>query len=100
MIPSCDLLTQIGEQKRKETAQYNVYGDFRVYTQNDVNATTATGLADDPNNVKGKGTGVYLDTKKGGSSVDQHGNPALGSFGRDAIFLDNFYTPNSVYDCK
>jgi hypothetical protein len=100
MEKSCNILSAVAEAQRNALTNINVYNGSRNYTSTDVNATVAAGLADDPQNIRGKGTGRYLDTTNGGSSVDKHGIPSLGALGRDGIYVENFYTPNLVYDCR
>ena len=62
---------------------------------------TIKALSDEQTPVKGKGTGVFLDTYNGGGSLDIYGNPAAAGSGRLAAIANNTstwgYGPTSYY---
>ena len=99
--PSCDRLGQIAEEARQGLITQNVYQDIsgKRYDATHPNATQAQGGVDDRLNVKGKGTGEYLDTTNGGGYTDQFGKPELGIGARQDAFTKNIYTRDNPYDC-
>lgn len=68
---------------------------------NQYSATHTKALSDQETPVKGKGTGVYLDTYNGGGDMDINGNPTYAGSGRLAAFANNMstwgYGPGSPY---
>ena len=68
---------------------------------NNYTATHTKALSDEQTPVKGKGTGVFLDTYNGGGSIDIYGNPTYGGSGRIAAFANNLstwgYGPSAYY---
>jgi hypothetical protein len=72
-----------------------------VADANNYTATHTKALSDTQTPVKGKGTGVYLDTYNGGGSIDVYGNPTYGGSGRLAAYANNTstwgYGPTSYY---
>lgn len=98
---SCNRLEEIANQTRQNLITQNIYQDNagNRYKATHPNATQALGGVDDRNNNKGKGTGEYLDTRNGGSSVDINGRPELGIGARQDAFTKNLYTRDNPYDC-
>lgn len=98
---SCNLLTKIAEEARKNLKRLNIYQDEagKRYNETHPNATQAQGGVDDPINAKGKGTGGELDTSNGGGYYDINGRPDVIGSGRNAAFRVNKYTPDKHYDC-
>jgi hypothetical protein len=72
-----------------------------VADANNYTATHTKALSDQETPVKGKGTGVFLDTYNGGGSLDIYGNPAAAGSGRLAAIANNTstwgYGPTSYY---
>lgn len=67
-----------------------IYSIENQYTPQHPNATVQGGAPDDPMNIKGKGTGGYLDFNGGG-----------GKYDRDAyrdVNRENKYSINKPYD--
>ncbi len=68
---------------------------------NNYSATHTKALSDQTTPIKGKGTGVFLDTYNGGGDLDINGNPTYGGSGRLAAFANNGstwgYTPSTNY---
>lgn len=99
-MATCDRLGEIAEQARNELTALNIYKNAsgRIYSATHPNATQQIGGIDDPNNAKGKGTGVLFDTENGGGFFDINGRPGVNGSGRVAHF-NNLYNKNNVYDC-
>jgi hypothetical protein len=59
-------------------------------------------LSDSVTPVKGKGTGIFLDTYNGGGDMDINGNPEFPGSGRKAALAMNQgkwgYSPDSPYE--
>lgn len=70
-------------------------------TSNNYTATHTKALSDNTTPVKGKGTGLFLDTYNGGGDLDINGNPNFAGSGRLAAFANNTskwgYGPTSYY---
>lgn len=97
---SCSLLEEVGKKYREENLYKNVYGQSSLYSQTHPNATVAQGGTDDPQNQKGKGTGIPFDTSQGGSAIDINGSPLfMGLTGRAAV-AQNKYTASNIYQCE
>lgn len=68
---------------------------------NNYSATHTKALSDSLTPIKGKGTGVFLDTYNGGGDFDVNGNPAAAGSGRLAAYAQNGaqwgYTPQQYY---
>jgi hypothetical protein len=98
---SCDELTRYAEEYRRRLIIENGYNNTpgNVYGVNHPNATLAVG-ANDPNNLRGRGTGVYLDTSNGGTSVDINGLPDYPNTGRIGTLFLNRFTPTNPYSCR
>ena len=88
-------LDLIAIEARQNMLPKNYYVEDDRYTQSHPNATQAQGV-DDPNNARGKGTGVKFDFDNGGSNIDINGDPSLLNTGRNAI-NQNLYTPGKKY---
>jgi hypothetical protein len=75
---------------------YNNEADANNYT-----ATHTKALSDQRTPIKGKGTGVFLDTYNGGGDFDINGNPTYAGSGRKAAFANNTslwgYGPQNYY---
>lgn len=78
-----------------------INGYDNVADANNYTATHTKALSDQSTPVKGKGTGVFLDTYNGGGSVDVYGNPTYGGSGRIAAYANNLstwgYGPSAYY---
>lgn len=72
-----------------------------VTDANNYSATHTKALSDQLTPLKGKGTGIFLDTYNGGGDIDINGNPTYGGSGRIAAYANNGstwgYTPQSYY---
>lgn len=81
-------------------AQRNVIIPFNTYnlepTQN-YQSTHTRALSDNATPNYGKGTGVYLDTTNGGSSIDVNGIAAAAGSGRLGNVAFNEYNQNNGY---
>ena len=68
---------------------------------NNYTATHTKALSDQQTPVKGKGTGVFLDTYNGGGSLDIYGSSNAAGSGRLAAFANNTstwgYGPTAYY---
>lgn len=77
---------------------YNSATDANKYS-----ATHTKALSDQETPVKGKGTGVFLDTYNGGGDLDINGNPTNPGSGRKSAMANNGSTwgynnqPNNYY---
>ena len=80
---SCNELSRIAEEARKRILELNIYQDEagKRYSATHPNATQAQGGVDDFNNIKGKGTGIELDTSNGGGKYDIEGRPDVAGSG-------------------
>lgn len=92
-------LDLLAEEARKKNITKNAYNG-----EDDANAYSAThtkALSDNTTPVKGKGTGVYMDTYNGGGDMDINGNPIYAGSGRLAAIANNTskwgYGPDSPY---
>ena len=94
---SCNRLEEIAKQARENLIRDNIYQDElgKRYTVVDPNATQKTGGIDDRTNEKGKGTGEFLDTSKGGGSLDINGRVDVNGSGRNALLTLNKYSLNN-----
>lgn len=89
-------LERIAIEKRNELVAKNVYNssaDEQKYS-----ATHTRAKSDDETPVHGKGTGVFMDTTNGGSSVDINGNPEAPGSGRIKNIATNQYNKDNDYD--
>ena len=66
---------------------------------NHPNAKANVNGTDDPQNIKGKGTGVFLDSSGGGGFYDIYGDPSIPNTGRNAVNFLNKYTADKPYNC-
>jgi|688.fasta_scaffold520806_2 hypothetical protein len=100
MATTYSKLVEIATTARDKHTIANVYHNQTgfIYDTNHPNATQAKGGTDDPNNYKGKGTNIKFDTTNGGSVIDIKGSPAVMGSGRNAIYTENLYNPDKVYD--
>jgi hypothetical protein len=68
---------------------------------NNYSSTHTKALSDQLTPVKGKGTGIFLDTYNGGGDFDINGNPTYGGSGRLAAYANNGstwgFTPDAYY---
>lgn len=98
---SCSRLEEIANEARAKLIRDNVYQDVagQRYTSTHVNATQGGGGIDDRQNQKGKGTGEFLDTSKGGGSLDVNGRADVGGSGRKNLLTLNKYSADEPYDC-
>jgi len=78
-----------------------INGYDNVADANNYTATHTKALSDQKTPVKGKGTGVFLDTYNGGGSIDVYGNPTYGGSGRLPAIANNLstwgYGPSAYY---
>lgn len=92
-------LEEIGIAKRDSLVSKNYYNSES--DANNYGATHTRALADAKTPLYGKGTGIFLDTYKGGGDFDVNGNPAISGSGRLAAFANNTstwgYGPTSNY---
>jgi len=95
---ACSKLEEIANNTRPQMLGKNVYTEESQYSSIHPNATQAIG-GNDPNNIRGKGTGVTFDTTNGGSSVDVNGVSGIYGTGRKAIYYVNEYNPDNQYQC-
>lgn len=95
---SCDILSEIAEDRVNKLKAINVYSADNPYGATHVNALQATGAQDDPLNCKGKGTGNFMDTSNGGSFCDINGHPTVPGSGRNAAFNRNKFNPSNQYE--
>lgn len=91
-------LQHIAEEKRLSDKNKNIYQNEsgKRYTASHPNATVEQGGIDDPENAKGKATGVKFDFTNGGSAIDQNGVAGVPFSGRAAV-LQNNYNKNNTY---
>ena len=89
-------LAALARKKNITKNDFNGEADANNYT-----ATHTKALSDRETPVKGKGTGVYLDTYNGGGDMDINGNPVYAGSGRNAAMANNTstwgYGPDSPY---
>ena len=92
-------LEQVAIDKRDTLISKNYYNSES--DANNYSATHTRALADAKTPVYGKGTGIFLDTYKGGGDFDVNGNPAISGSGRLAAIANNTstwgYGPTSNY---
>ncbi len=94
----CSKIEDIANAARAQMTRQNTYTELEQYSSLHPNATQAVG-ANDPNNIRGRGTGVAFDTVNGGTSVDINGIAEVYGSGRKAIFFVNEYNPHNQYQC-
>ena len=98
-------LEDIGKQKRDELLPRNVYnssGDAKKYSAIHPNALAHDHGSDDPRDLKGKGTGEYLDTNPdnetgAGGYYDIFGSDYDVASGRIKNLLFNKYKSTDEY---
>jgi hypothetical protein len=96
---ACSKLEELANTARESMLSKNVYTPNSQYSSSHPNATQAGGGIDDPLNVKGKGTGITLDTTNGGSSIDVNGSPSIAVPTGRAALQGNEYNSNNIYSC-
>jgi len=92
---SSNKLEEAAIAARNATLPINTYNDDS--NGNEYSATHTRALSDQTTPVAGKGTGVFLDTYNGGSSLDINGNPAAVGSGRIQNMATNIYDLNNTY---
>lgn len=99
---SCDKLSKIADEARNKLITLNIYQNQsgKKYSAQHPNATQKQGGIDDVNNVKGKGTGVFLDTSNGGGKLDIEGRVDVIGSGRKRLLMLNKYTQDKKYECN
>jgi hypothetical protein len=99
MAENCDRLTDVGLDQRNRLLGLNVYNQIRErnYGSTHPNALADSNGSDDPTNVKGKGTGVFLDTFNGGGTDDIEGTPSQPGSGRIKNILVNKFNIGNTY---
>ena len=95
---ACSKLIEIAQQARPEMLAKNRYSELNRYSSAHPDATQQT-TASDPNNTRGRGTGVMFDTQNGGNFYDINGRPEVYGSGRNAIYYVNTYNPDNRYYC-
>jgi hypothetical protein len=98
---SCNRLEEIAKEARERLIRDNIYQNQlnKIYGVTHPNATQEKGGIDDRKNNKGKGTGDFLDTSKGGGNYDINGRSDVLGSGRKALLQLNKYTSKNPYDC-
>lgn len=99
---SCNQLEKIAEIARERLIKLNIYQkeSGKKYESTHPNASQDTGDASyDPKNIRGKGTGQYLDTTNGGGYNDINGKAGFEGTGRIATLKKNLYNKDNPYDC-
>lgn len=99
---SCNRLVRIADEQRKNmiiTNAYSYLDSSKYYGANHPNATTQKGGTDDPLNIKGKGTGEYLDFTNGGGYYDIYGRPDVMDSGRLRLISKNKFSADKPYNC-
>jgi len=96
MIQENSKLALIAEQARLEMMEKNGYSEKNLYTQLHPNATQEIDPKD-PSNIKGKGTGVLMDSVRGGGHYDIHGRPDIINSGR-AGMNSNLFNKTNEYE--
>ncbi len=79
-----DMLAEEARLKNITKNDYNGVADTNQYS-----ATHTKALSDKETPVKGKGTGIYMDTYNGGGDYDINGNPNYAGSGRLAAMANN-----------
>lgn len=87
MSNAAQKLTEAADAARKNNIVKNAYNGEA--DANGYSATHTKALSDQETPIKGKGTGVYLDTYNGGGELDILGNPNYGGSGRLAAIAYN-----------
>lgn len=98
---ACSRLDEIAQERRRALTITNVYSNTtgNIYGVTHPNATQAVGDRD-PDNIRGKGTGQFLDTNNGGSSLDINGTPDFPNSGRVGTLFLNYYNRTRPYECR
>lgn len=99
---SCSELSRIADEQRKKMIQTNAYSyldSSKQYSATHPNAMVTKGGSDDPMNIKGKGTGQYLDFSNGGGYYDIYGRADVMDSGRLRMLQKNKYTADKPYNC-
>ena len=89
-------LEEIGNEQRKTLQLKNTFSGVNEDHQYSGNHSRA--LSDEETPEHGKGTGKYLDTLNGGSSVDENGDPNLLGSGRNGNLRFNTYNSKNPYE--
>jgi hypothetical protein len=99
MSKAAEKLTQFANDARKNNIIKNAFNGEA--DANGYSATHTKALSDQETPIKGKGTGVYLDTYNGGGELDVLGNPNYAGSGRLAAIAYNQsqwgMSPNNPY---
>lgn len=97
---SSQKLTRIAREARERLFGINSYNPIsgNEYNGSHPNATQESGQGD-PLNIRGKGTGQYLDTTGGGGEYDINGLPQVYNSGRKGIY-SNVYSPQHQYEAE
>ena len=84
-------LEQLADEYRVENLKGNIYqkDEGKQYSDKHPNATS-------DGDIKGKGTGEYLDTYNGGSETDIKGDANIAKTGRNALIAENESKNGSV----
>jgi len=92
-------LDELATEYRKKNIVKNDYNGED--DANNYSSTHTKAMSDQQTPVKGKGTGVYMDTYNGGGDMDINGNPIYAGSGRLAAIANNTskwgYGPTSPY---
>lgn len=98
-MANCSRLEEIANTTRPQMLAKNNYTDSNSYGPSHPDATQQT-IPSDPDNKKGRGTGIKYDTQNGGNFYDINGRSEFYGSGRQGIFMVNKYNPNNIYSCN
>lgn len=80
---------------RQQILTNNTFNDFD--SNNNYSPTHTNAMSDDITPIKGKGTGVSMDTSNGGGYYDIHGHPNYFGSGRIGNTVINQYNSDNSY---
>ena len=89
-------LERIAIEKRNELIARNTYNSSDA--EQNYSATHTRALSDTETPNYGKGTGVFMDTSAGGSSIDINGSPEAPGSGRIKNVATNEYNKDNDYE--
>jgi len=97
---SSQKLSRIAQEARERLFNINSYNPLanNIYSESHPNANQEIGQGD-PLNIRGKGTGQYLDIENGGGEYDINGRPEVYNSGRRGIY-SNIYSPQHQYEAE
>jgi hypothetical protein len=71
---------------------------YNVIPEQNYSPTHSRALSDNETPLRGKGTGIFLDTFNGGDDIDVNGNPNFAGSGRLQNQAVNVYNKDNPYD--